>query len=750
MEALRSRRALAIVAVAALIVVGIAYTLLQGQRHAENSLKQGFAERAAFAARVSSSVLKDSGQDYRDAAAATLSGPRGGLGDALRASAVSGQARIAVLDSRGRRLTSVPAATPGEPTVERRARAAAATGRVAVSDIFHAGGVPVVRVDVPYRTAGGRRVVSHTVPLRQVARVITRFLPSAPGVRGAHAYLLDRRGLVIAASTHDTPARSVRDEGLRAALARSPAGRFGGTRYVAKPVGATNWQIVFSAPERALLAPAHGSGQRSLWLSFAALLAMLLGLLAMAFRAVRHTAALSHAREREATAVERELAAEQLARERLHDGLTGLPNRALFLDRAEHALSGVTRRGRPLVMMFVDVDRFKRVNDSLGHELGDETIREIGRRLHRTVRPMDTVSRFGGDEFVVMCDVDGDESEARAIARRIQEALEQPIGLGERKLQITASIGIALQRPDDRPTDPASLIRDADAAMYRAKQGGGAAIEVFQPEFHEVAIERLEMELALRNAVENGELRLHYQPIVSLADGRARGAEALVRWERPGHGLVSPLEFIPLAESTGMIIPIGEWVLEHGLRELSRWKEVGWLDDDFELTVNLSPRQVADPGLRDSVADILVRTGTRPATLCLEITESMVMDDLERAVDTLHSLKRVGVKLALDDFGVGHSSLGQVARLLPVDLLKVDRSFVGAIDEPRDRAVLQNIATLASSLDLLAVAEGIETPEQAHAVAEMGYPLAQGYLFAKPVPGDQLRGVVEQLGAVAA
>jgi EAL domain-containing protein (putative c-di-GMP-specific phosphodiesterase class I) len=214
--------------------------------------------------------------------------------------------------------------------------------------------------------------------------------------------------------------------------------------------------------------------------------------------------------------------------------------------------------------------------------------------------------------------------------------------------------------------------------------------------------------------------------------------------------MVSPLEFIPLAETTGMIMPIGEWVLEQGLRELSRWQAQGWVDEDFELTVNLSPRQLADPGLCDTVSDVLTRTGTRPSNVCLEITESMVMDDLDRAVETLHALKAIGVKLALDDFGVGHSSLGQVARLLPIDLLKVDRSFVGAIGEARDRAVLQNIAALATSLDLIAVAEGIETEEQARTVAEMGYPLAQGYLFGAPVPSAEFRDVARQAAAVAA
>jgi diguanylate cyclase (GGDEF)-like protein len=400
--------------------------------------------------------------------------------------------------------------------------------------------------------------------------------------------------------------------------------------------------------------------------------------------------------------------------------------------------------------MFVDIDRFKRVNNSLGHALGDETIREVARRLHRTVRPMDTVSRFGGDEFVVMCEVEGGEPEARGIADRIKSALQSPMHFSQRDLEITASIGIAIHRPDERPSDPQTLVRDADTAMYSAKQRGGGAIEFFQPELHEIEVERLELEMALRHAVDRNELRLHYQPIVSLAEGRTKGAEALVRWERPGHGLVSPLEFIPLAESTGMITQIFEWVLEQGLRELSRWQATGWLHDDFELTVNLSPRQLSDPGLCNTVADVLVRTGTHPSTVCLEITESIVMDDFDRAVETLHALKQIGVKLALDDFGVGHSSLGQVARLLPIDVLKVDRSFVGAIDQTRDRAVLQNIASLAGSLDLTAVAEGIETEEQARTVAAMGYPLAQGYLFGAPVPAGEFRAVAENAVAIAA
>jgi diguanylate cyclase (GGDEF)-like protein len=594
----------------------------------------------------------------------------------------------------------------------------------------------------------GRQVVA-SAALPRLARFVHSYLDGAPSVPNADAYLLNARLRVIASGASGRPGRPLADDALASALKARTSGRYGSRRFVSQPVGQTGWRVVFSAPEADIVAPAH-AGTSSHPTTLVALLGMLIALVAMALHAVRRTSGLSQAREREAMAVERERAASALAHERLHDGLTGLPNRALFLDRAQHALAALARRNHPVVVMFVDIDRFKRVNDSLGHALGDETIREVARRLHRTVRPMDTVSRLGGDEFVVMCEVEGGETQARGIAARIQSALAEPIKLGQRDLQVTASIGIAIQRPEDRPVDPETLVRDADTAMYSAKQNGGAAIEVFQPELHEIEVERLEMEMALRHAVDRGELRVHYQPIISLADGHARGAEALVRWERPGHGLVSPLEFIPLAESTGMIIPIGQWVLEQGLKDLARWQQTGWIDDDFELTVNLSPRQVADPDLIQSFADILAKTGTRPANLCLEITESMVMDDLDQSVDTLHALKRLGVRLALDDFGVGHSSLGQVARLLPIDILKVDRSFVGGIDQDRDRAVLRNIATLASSLELLAVAEGIETPDQADAVAEMGYPLAQGYLFGAPVPASELRALVEAAGPVAA
>jgi diguanylate cyclase (GGDEF)-like protein len=592
-----------------------------------------------------------------------------------------------------------------------------------------------------YPRGHGHQAISSSA-LPRFARFAHRYLVDAPPVRSGEAYLVNAHGRVIASSTGTRRGQAIPEEGLRAALRGHAAGRYGSRRFTSAPVDETGWRVVLSAPESSVLAPAHGGGAASA--ALLALVSMLIALVTMALQAVRRTSALSDAQDREAEAVERERAASRLAQERLHDGLTGLPNRTLFLDRAQHAFAALMRRNHPVVVMFVDIDRFKRVNDSLGHALGDETIREVGRRLHRTVRPMDTVSRFGGDEFVVMCEVEGGEAQAQGIAERIQAALAEPIALGQRELQITASIGIAVQRPDDRPVDPMTLVRDADTAMYSAKQRGGGAIEHFQQELHEIEVERLELEMALRHAVERNELRVHFQPIVSLATGRAKGAEALVRWERPGHGMVSPLEFIPLAETAGMILGIGEWVLEQGLRELSRWQAAGWVDDDFELTVNLSPRQLADPGLCATVADVLARTGTRPGTVCLEITESIVMDDLDSAVETLHALKRIGVKLALDDFGVGHSSLAQVARLLPIDLLKVDRSFVGAIEEARDRAVLQNIAGLASSLDLLSVAEGIETEDQARTVAEMGYPLAQGYLFGAPVPGKEFRAVLQR------
>ena len=291
----------------------------------------------------------------------------------------------------------------------------------------------------------------------------------------------------------------------------------------------------------------------------------------------------------------------------------------------------MTRRARPLMVMFVDLDRFKRVNDSLGHSQGDQVVREVSRRLSGALRPSDTVGRFGGDEFLVLCESIADEREAMRIAKRASEAVEAPMRIGERDLHVTASIGIALQSPSSTPVDAGAMIRDADAAMYRAKEQGPASVKVFDPDVHRVAVERLEMEIALREALARNEMVVQYQPIVSLEDWSLRGVEALVRWNRPGVGLVPPLEFIPLAEDTGMIVPLGAWVLQRAVADVLEWRAQGWAPDDMTLTVNLSPRQLAEEGFADRVRHVLQSSGLPARNLCLEITESVVMEDLDRA-----------------------------------------------------------------------------------------------------------------------
>ena len=439
-----------------------------------------------------------------------------------------------------------------------------------------------------------------------------------------------------------------------------------------------------------------------------------------------------------AAAYERERAAHRLAHERLHDTLTGLPNRTLFEDRAEHAITAAHRRGRSVAVVFLDLDHFKRINDSFGHTAGDAVLREVAGRLERSVRAADTVSRFGGDEFIVLCEEITD-NEVLCVVSRLQHDLTGPVSVGGRSVPVTFSIGVAVHNPGDQPRKAADLVQDADTAMYRAKDRGRARIEVFDSDLHRDAVERLDAEVALRRAIDEEELVVFYQPIVTLPDGGIGGVEALVRWRRPQTGeLVPPGEFIPLAEETGLIADLGDWVLRTAVREIGDWARRGLIDDTFDLSVNVSARQLSDPALPDTVRGALAGWDRPASRLCLEITETAVMSDPGAAEEMLERLQAVGVRLALDDFGVGHSSLGQLARLMPISVLKLDRSFVAAMTGPRDRGIVEAAASLARALNLSSIAEGVETPEQAAELAGMGFPLAQGFLFGRPTGGEQL------------
>jgi diguanylate cyclase (GGDEF)-like protein/PAS domain S-box-containing protein len=431
---------------------------------------------------------------------------------------------------------------------------------------------------------------------------------------------------------------------------------------------------------------------------------------------------------------ERKAFEEQLAHQAFHDPVTKLANRALFSDRVEHALMRSTRGIPEIAVMFIDLDDFKTVNDSLGHTAGDEVLQEVGRRLKIAVRPTDTVARFGGDEFAVLLDgVDGSADAADA-ASRILRALELPIEIDGKNVVPRASVGICLVGEDLETPEATELLRNADVAMYMAKRDSKGSYRVFEPTMHERVVERLELRSDLQHALSLNQLELHYQPVVRLSGREILGVEALVRWNHPTRGLIPPVQFIPVAEETGLIIPMGRWILETACHEGVRLQERFTRDEPLTMSVNLSVRQLQSETLVADVRSALSLTGLPASSLVLEITESLMLTDTEFAMQQLHDLKRLGIRLAMDDFGTGYSSLSYLSRF-PVDILKMDRSFVGSED---NEALTSAIIALGTSLSLEVVAEGIELAEQANSLEELGCELGQGYLFARPMDAAAL------------
>jgi diguanylate cyclase (GGDEF)-like protein len=417
------------------------------------------------------------------------------------------------------------------------------------------------------------------------------------------------------------------------------------------------------------------------------------------------------------------------------DSLTGLANRALFEDRTHHALDRLAGRAERVAVLVVDVDGFKLVNDGLGHSCGDALLRHAAERMARVIRPSDTLARLGADEFAVVLQNVRGLDDALGTAERLREAFRDPFVLKGSEVTVTASVGIALSTESTH--DEAELLRRADLAMYRVKQNGRNTCEFFDSAMDDQAADRLEMVNALRRAVDRDELVALYQPIVDLETGEVRAAETLLRWNRPGRGLVSPLEFIPLAEETGVIVAVGEWVLHEACAEAIRWAKDG--DRVVPVTVNVSARQLVDPGFESTLAGALATSGLDPAALILEVTESSVMQNVNVTVAKLERVSATGVRIALDDFGEGYSSLGQL-RELPIDIIKIARPFVRELtEEDHDPALLRGIIELARSLGMRLVAEGIEEPEQQAILRAIGCPLGQGFLFARALEAEQLR-----------
>jgi diguanylate cyclase (GGDEF)-like protein/PAS domain S-box-containing protein len=429
---------------------------------------------------------------------------------------------------------------------------------------------------------------------------------------------------------------------------------------------------------------------------------------------------------------DRKRAEQQLHYDAFHDALTGLANRALFTDHLKLALARTQRQAdHEFAVLFLDLDRFKVINDSLGHMVGDQLLVGIARRLETCLRPGDTVARLGGDEFTILLEDLTGEADAIEIAERLQSALAMPFNLGGQQVFTTASIGITLSSIGyNRPED---CLRDADTAMYRAKQHGKARHELFDSSMHARAMKLLQVESDLRRAVEHHELVVYYQPIMSLETERIRGFEALVRWQHPQQGLISPVDFIPVAEETGLIVPLGQWVLSEACRQARVWQEQFPSDPPLSISVNISAKQFAQPGLIEQVEHVLRETGLAPGSLQLELTESVVMESIETATDLLHRLRALGVALSIDDFGTGYSSLNYLHNF-PLDTLKIDRSFVSQMAGNNENTeIVQTIVTLARSLGMNVVAEGIETEMQLSSLQALECEGGQGYLFAKPM-----------------
>lgn len=426
----------------------------------------------------------------------------------------------------------------------------------------------------------------------------------------------------------------------------------------------------------------------------------------------------------------------------LHDPLTKLANRDLFSDRVKHAMMLAKRRKEPLAVLFIDLDNFKLINDSMGHSAGDKLLVRVAERICGAVRESDTAARLGGDEFAVLVEQSSNRLAGEKVAQQIAEALTRVFTVDGKEVFIDASIGIAVYENGSEKAD--ELLRNADTAMYMAKSKGKGCYVVFEDEMHTELVRRVELKTDLRRAIRDKEFFLHYHPIIDLNTGKMSGVEALVRWQHPARGLISPLDFIPIAESTGLIVELGRWILNEACRTAQAWRREYFAGGDFTLMVNLSAREFHEPSLVDSITEALLESGLPPKCLVLEITESIMLQETETMIMRLHELRKLGIRLAIDDFGTGYSSLSYLERL-PVDILKIDKSFVDKVSAGTESAALAGaIITMSSTLRLQTVAEGIEHPEQVAALQNLGCEMGQGFHFTKPLGNEAMEEKLRQ------
>jgi diguanylate cyclase (GGDEF)-like protein len=442
---------------------------------------------------------------------------------------------------------------------------------------------------------------------------------------------------------------------------------------------------------------------------------------------------------------ERVRSEEQIQYLAYHDGLTSLPNRSLFSKLLNHGISQAHRRKKELAVLFIDLDRFKNINDTLGHDAGDTLLKEIGQRLKQCLRDSDTVARLGGDEFVVLLEELDDQKHVSVVAHKIQTSLVMPFATLGQEFHVTASIGISTYPTDGE--DEQTLMKNADIAMYRAKEEGKNNFQFYSKELNEHSLERLTMESNLRRALERNEFRLHYQPKIDLRSGQITGVEALLRWQHPDLGMVAPAQFITMAEETGLIVPIGKWVLQTACRQNKAWQDQGL--PRLSMAVNLSARQFSDENLLQDITSIVKESEMDPTLLELEITESMLMLNVEKAIRTLDALNEMGIRLAIDDFGTGYSSLSTLKRF-PINSIKVDRSFIrdlpGGAD---DQSITEAIIAMGRTLSMTVIAEGVETKEQADYLRAQSCDEYQGFYFKKAMPADELAMLLQTLPPAA-